>query len=667
MDGFFSGIEFTTTKKPLSLLPECGSCGLWQGCQSPKMKPAGKGRKEILIVSAFPGKLEDKTGEQIVGNAGRELDRMLRKCGVDVREDCVLTYSLICYPRKEKTTNKIEYCNPGEAPIWMGDLTFKPISEVKIGDEVIGWERVTASERLGNSSRGTPLTKAKQSRKKLTKATVQAIHTKKAKVVKVTMASGRVIRCTEDHLWLNGKKTWSNNKEDFKPARVGGYLAHVVTPIGDCPQELKYAAGYMAAMMDGEGTFDKSCVQICQSWKANPAVCRRIEKVAKRLGFNYSWRGMEDTTIPANPRLNLSGIDAEVKLHNWCKPAKKRKKLAENILRRTSFTKMDKVVSIEEDGYETVYGMTTTTGNYVAWGYASKNCRPNILNLIKDMQPKVVILLGDQAVRSVVGHVWKEDVGKIGRWAGWQIPLQKWNCWVCPTVNPMDVLYEEDQVYTREAERHLKEACEITARPWETVPDYKKQVELIYDPDEVAKKLRVMLSFHKKEDLWAFDYETNMLKPDSKEAEIICCSISNGRQTIAFPWQNRGIQLWAFKEFVEGTWPKVASNLDMEERWTRKFVGCSVNGWLTGHDTMLGAHALDSRGGITGLKFQAFVHLGMEDYASAVAPYLKSGGGGNTKNRVREVPMETLLLYAGLDSLLEAKVARKQRKELGIT
>jgi predicted phosphoadenosine phosphosulfate sulfurtransferase len=38
------------------------------------------------------------------------------------------------------------------------------------------------------------------------------------------------------------------------------------------------------------------------------------------------------------------------------------------------FRSKDRIVSIEPDGEELVYSMQTTTGNYVAWGYASKNC-----------------------------------------------------------------------------------------------------------------------------------------------------------------------------------------------------------------------------------------------------------------------------------------------------
>lgn len=38
------------------------------------------------------------------------------------------------------------------------------------------------------------------------------------------------------------------------------------------------------------------------------------------------------------------------------------------------FGHRDKVVSVEPDGEGDVISLTTTSGNYVAWGYASRNC-----------------------------------------------------------------------------------------------------------------------------------------------------------------------------------------------------------------------------------------------------------------------------------------------------
>ena len=105
---------------------------------------------------------------------------------------------------------------------------------------------------------------------------------------------------------------------------------------------------------------------------------------------------------------------------------------------------------------------------------------------------------------------------------------------------------------------------------------------------------------------------------------------------------------------------KVASNLKFEERWTRAKLGYSVAGWAW--DTMLAAHCLDNRSGITSIKFQAFVLLGIADYASHIEPYLKTKYS-NELNRIEELDEDELLLYNGLDSLLEYKVMEKQREE----
>jgi len=54
------------------------------------------------------------------------------------------------------------------------------------------------------------------------------------------------------------------------------------------------------------------------------------------------------------------------------------------------------------------------------------------------------------------------------------------------------------------------------------------------------------------------------------------------------------------------------------------------------------------------------------EYNSHIEPYLKSDGGGNAPNRVREVKLDQLLLYNGLDALLEYEVAISQAAEMGV-
>lgn len=285
---------------------------------------------------------------------------------------------------------------------------------------------------------------------------------------------------------------------------------------------------------------------------------------------------------------------------------------------------------------------------------AIDHCRPNLFKTIKELQPKTIILLGSPAVRALIGWLWYEDPGGITRWAGFRIP-SRLNAWICPTFHPSYLERSEDSVLDLIWRRHLKRALAKRDRPWVEVPSYGAQVQRIYGPEEAAEEV---LKFCKAEAV-AFDYETTCLKPDGPDARIVSCSVSDGHTTIAFPWHKASrLATW---DLLRSGVKKVASNLKFEERWTRKEFGRGVRNWYW--DTMIAAHVLDNRPRVGSIKFQAFVHLGQEGYNDHIKPAIKSSGG-NAANKIHEVPLPELLLYNGLDSLLEILVARKQRKLL---
>lgn len=290
---------------------------------------------------------------------------------------------------------------------------------------------------------------------------------------------------------------------------------------------------------------------------------------------------------------------------------------------------------------------------------AVEYCRPNVLNTIKAHDPKVIVLLGGKAVRSVIGHLWKEDVGPVKRWAGWKIPSQKWNTWICPTFHPSFVSRENSVVLSRMFLKHVGAAAELHAdRPWDKIPNYRKEVEVVFDHKEAAEFIR-RLSVGSR--AVAFDYETNMLKPESERAVIVCCAVSDGKRTVAYPWVGEAVK--ATKELLRSRVPKIASNMKFEERWTLKHFGVGVRNWRL--DTMLASHVLDHRELITSIKFQSFVRLGQTSYDDHIKPYLKSKlPGGYAINRIRDADMTDLMLYCGLDALLEWQVAKIQKKEL---
>lgn len=287
-------------------------------------------------------------------------------------------------------------------------------------------------------------------------------------------------------------------------------------------------------------------------------------------------------------------------------------------------------------------------------------CRPYVIQDIKTLNPEVIILLGGSAVKSVINWLWKEDSkSTISRWVGWQIPVQKINTWVVPTWHPSYLLHNEgkNQVAVSMFEDHLRAACELEGRPWKKVPDYKSKIKTIFSPQEASQEIQRFIDSNKPV---AWDIETDGLKPDHKEREIICCSISDGEKSIAYPWHGEAID--ATLDLLESNIPKINFNLKFEMRWLLAKHGVRVKNII--HDGMIAAHILDNRRGICSLDFQSFVLLGADNHKSWIKPYMESDGS-NTKNRIKEVPLNKLLEYNALDSLLEYKVAKIQMKQLG--
>jgi uracil-DNA glycosylase family 4 len=291
-----------------------------------------------------------------------------------------------------------------------------------------------------------------------------------------------------------------------------------------------------------------------------------------------------------------------------------------------------------------------------------EHCRPNLIKTIEEHQPEVIVPLGKIAVKSVLGWLWKEDVKEIGRWVGWQIPCQKLNAWICPTYHPSFLLRSKDPVVERYFEQHLEAAVNLGGRPWKVVPNFRDKIQVCPDPEDAANLIRAIID---TPGTIAFDYETDRLKPDNKEARIICASVCwEGKETIAFPWHGPVIEAMS-KLLQSRQHPKIGYNAKFEDRWTNAKLGIRVRGWVW--DGMLAAHVLDNRPDITGLKFQAFVLLGQEPYNKHLESLLKpkDGGGGNAKNQISDIELRDLMLYCGMDSLLEFKVGKLQMEAVG--
>lgn len=283
-------------------------------------------------------------------------------------------------------------------------------------------------------------------------------------------------------------------------------------------------------------------------------------------------------------------------------------------------------------------------------------CRPALFADIEELQPKHIWLFGSIPLKSVIGHLWGNEKVEALTWAGWHIPCESPNAWISHHYHPSYLERKHDPLIELIFRNNLKEAAsklDIGRPPKQ--PDLRDEVEIIYKPSQVRKALDEIRSGR-----IAFDLECNTLKPEYEGSKIISCSVCwNGKRTYAYPWEGEAIDATA--RLLKTPLKKIAAHMKFEERWIYNKLGFRVNNlhW----DTVLGAHILNYAKGVTGVKFQTFVRLGILPYDAHIKRFLKAKKGTHI-NQIEELPLRDVLEYNGMDSLCEYKLWKLQRKEL---
>lgn len=304
------------------------------------------------------------------------------------REDGELAWAARFASKEILTFKRRQYmwCTPAEAPVLMRDLSMRPISEIKVGDEIIGFTEGDSTKK--------PIT-----RRSLAVATVKSISVSEQPLVKMRLASGAVIRCTPDHKWYTARNE-GGKRMTYAPANVGTELMRVcdaTIPELTDPEDLR-VAGWLAGFYDGEGSavlgdrgngYPKRCtISFSQGDGRNLPLCEKLEQALNRFDFKFNYRlkvqaprkdgasvnhGMRWYWINSGNGRRAAPLETFQRFLHVIKPLKWRERIAEGALTSRFISSRDRVVSIEDDGVETVYGLETTTGNYVVWGLASSN------------------------------------------------------------------------------------------------------------------------------------------------------------------------------------------------------------------------------------------------------------------------------------------------------
>lgn len=691
MMALFSGASLTVLNNAqyTSRQPKCDACGLDKaGCKSPKMPVSGRGRKKILILGEAGGADEDARGRQFVGKAGRRLRTELELAGLDPDEDCWFHNAVSCFtgdvrvesPSPVKKVYRRKYSGPLFTVHTLAGRSFTgtpnhpiltPSGWVSLGflnegDDLVSYspgERVT----LGRADIKNPPPSFKE-------------------VFDSAVNLGDVQRVVGRRVDFHG----DGENGDVDVVTPSGFLRDGVEA---SPDEHFRQFPFVSADEAGNAPLLQSC-----STSANRSpnfVLFPLRPFPRCVGGGDQVfpSGGVQTVPPYSHGVPLSSkFDAGPLENRFQSVVRNAETVRQRLKTLPGLVTTDRVLKIERkvcdqafggddtsEGTCHVYNLSTRDGYYIADGIVVSNCRPPgndlgphpkavdycrplVLNAVRDLNPRVVLVLGGTAVESLVKWLWKDDVGGVTRWLGYRIPSQRLRAWVCPTYHPSFVEREESPLVDRLFRDHVRAAVGLRKRPSRRE---EPVLNLILDPDEAAETIG---QFGSDVNRWvAFDFECNMLKPDGKDAEIICASMSDGVGTIAFPWQGSAVK--AAKRFLQDqTIKKVFSNAKYEFRWTKAKLGTDTRGSVW--DTMIAAHVMENANKtrrITSIKFQAFVKLGVEAWNTKVEPYLKSSGS-NRPNRIRQFiadhGIEALLQYCALDSLYEWEVAMDQMRQM---
>ncbi len=314
--------------------------------------------------------------------------------------------------------------------------------------------------------------------------------------------------------------------------------------------------------------------------------------------------------------------------------------------------------------------------NRTPTNYEVECCRRSVVNVINTYKPKVIVLFGNQAVFSLIGHRWKKDLGGITKWRGWTIPDQDFQTWICPTFHPSYVERADKDGFNKTVEytiwkQDLKQAIGLLEEGEYQGKKYLLHLFPILKEPKIEFITDLSILDKIKSGEIAFDYETTGIKPQAEGHKIVCCSIADSPDhCYVFMMPKTREELKPFIRLLKSKRGKIAQNMKYEHAWTKKLLHVTVRNWVW--DTMIYTHVMDNRQSITGLKFQVYVQFGVVDYASDVSQYLESSDketGSNSINNIdkllkRAGGKKLLMTYCGYDSIYEYRLAEKQRMNI---
>lgn len=282
----------------------------------------------------------------------------------------------------KKSIKEDGFCVVPETPILCADLVWRPAGDLAAGDEIIALDE--HADKSANRKHG----------RRFRTATVMSNGIKKDDLWCVETPKGTV-RCNGDHPWLVRRwrgPTQLRTSGWVKTRNLVAELDSVVHIIEPWTTDTSWEAGWLAGMMDGEGSFavnvnrkTKSAIhRLAIYQRPGPTADRLVEAVGRRSA-RHSVR--VDPRQSSNPKWNdmltvrVDALGEIMRLLGMVRPPR----LLEvgNFWEGRSIATPDSavpVLSVRPIGTGEIATLSTSTKTYIANGFAMHNTQPIVVH-----------------------------------------------------------------------------------------------------------------------------------------------------------------------------------------------------------------------------------------------------------------------------------------------
>ena len=267
-----------------------------------------------------------------------------------------------------------EYCVGPETLVLTADLRWIPAGDLKMGDVLIGFDEDTPKQ---------------YSLRRWLPTTVEVVQRLRRPGRRIHLEDGRTIMCSAEHRWLvrsGNAIVWRTTDELVYPGHrryLRGRPSRLMKLIDTWTEDRSWDAGYVAASVDGEGHLGQTVhresggvfMQVGFAQREN-AMAREFEAALSRLDYDFSKR-QTSVAKSVNAYQLRGGRTEALRFLGSIRP---RRLLDQFKVGALGFMKIHgvdddavPVAYVEDIGEQEVVGLRTSTGTFIADGFATHN------------------------------------------------------------------------------------------------------------------------------------------------------------------------------------------------------------------------------------------------------------------------------------------------------